>query len=422
MFALVDVNNFYASCEMIFRPDLADRPVIVLSNNDGCVISRNALAKQAGIAMAAPYFMIQESVRQHGIEVFSSNYALYGDMSSRVMSLLEELAPRVEIYSIDEAFIDLHGVSHCMSLEQFGHQLRDRVRKEAHLKVGVGIACTRTLAKLANYAAKRWPQLGGVVDLSDSTRQRKLLARVPVEEVWGVGRRISQRLRQLGIETALQLAESPAPLIRKHFSVVLERTVRELRGESCLAAEEVPSAKQQIVCSRSFGSRTDDYQAVRQAVCAWAERAAEKLRKEKQYCRQVAVFLRTSPHAADGRYYANQASGQLLTPTNDTREIIRLATEGLDRIWRDGYRYIKTGVILSDFFSQGVAQLDLFDEHRPQANGERLMKLMDEINQRGKGKLWFAGQGIVKPWTMKREMLSPTWTTRWSDIPVARIK
>ncbi|MDU5192574.1 MAG: DNA polymerase V subunit UmuC, partial [Mixta calida] len=251
MFALVDVNNFYASCEMIFRPDLADRPVIVLSNNDGCVISRNALAKQAGIAMAAPYFMIQESVRQHGIEVFSSNYALYGDMSSRVMSLLEELAPRVEIYSIDEAFIDLHGVSHCMSLEQFGHQLRDRVRKEAHLKVGVGIACTRTLAKLANYAAKRWPQLGGVVDLSDSARQRKLLARVPVEEVWGVGRRISQRLRQLGIETALQLAESPAPLIRKHFSVVLERTVRELRGESCLAAEEVPSAKQQIVCSRS---------------------------------------------------------------------------------------------------------------------------------------------------------------------------
>ena len=421
MFALVDVNNFYASCEMIFRPDLAGRPVIVLSNNDGCVISRNALAKQAGIAMAAPYFKIQESVRQHNIEVFSSNYALYGDMSSRVMCLLEALAPRVEIYSIDEAFLDLRGVSHCMSLAQFGHQLRDQVGRETHLKVGVGIARTRTLAKLANYAAKRWPRTGGVVDLSDSARQRKLLALAPVEEVWGVGRRISQRLQQLGIETALQLADTPAALIRKHFSVVLERTVRELRGESCLAAEEVPSAKQQIVCSRSFGSRTDDYQAVRQAVCAWAERAAEKLRGEKQYCRQVGVFLRTSPHATDGRYYANQANGRLLTPTNDTREIIRLATEGLDRIWRDGHRYIKTGVMLSDFFSQGVAQLDLFDEHRPPANSERLMQAMDAINQRGKGKLWFAGQGIIKPWAMKRDRLSPTWTTRWSDIPVARI-
>lgn len=420
MFALIDANNFYASCETIFRPDLKGKPVVVLSNNDGCVISRNAEAKQLGIAMAVPYFMIQDRVRQYGIEIFSSNYALYGDMSHRVMSVLERLAPRVEIYSIDEAFIDLSGVSHCMSLTQFGHNLQHQVLKETHLNVGVGIAPTRTLAKLANYAAKRWRKTGGVVDLSDRQRQRKLLALAPVDKVWGVGRRISARLNLLGIETALQLAETPSSLIRKHFGVVLERTQRELRGEPCLAAEEVPCARQQIVCSRSFGSRTADYQAVREAVCAWAERAAEKLRYEKQYCRQVAVFLRTSPHAVDGRYYGNQATGQLLTPSNDTREIIRLATQGLDHIWRDGYRYLKTGVILSDFFSQGVAQLDLFDEHGPQANSERLMQVMDLINQRGKGKLWFAGQGIEKPWAMKRERLSPAWTTRYTDLPIVK--
>ena len=311
------------------------------------------------------------------------------------MSLLEELAPRVEIYSIDEAFIDLHGVSHCMSLEQFGHQLRDRVRKEAHLKVGVGIACTRTLAKLANYAASAGLS-SAAWSIFPTARASALLARVPVEEVWGVGRRISQRLRQLGIETALQLAESPAPLIRKHFSVVLERTVRELRGESCGSGRGAvgEAADRLLALVRQPHRRLSG--GTSGGVRTGGARGGETAQGEA-VLPPVAVFLRTSPHAADGRYYANQASGQLLTPTNDTREIIRLATEGLDRIWRDGYRYIKTGVILSDFFSQGVAQLDLFDEHRPQANGERLMKLMDEINQRGKGKLWFAGQGIVKP-------------------------
>lgn len=420
MFALVDVNSFYASCETVFRPDLRGVPVVVLSNNDGCVIARSAEAKAIGIKMGAPYFKMKEDIQRHKVKVFSSNYALYADMSNRVMTTLEEMAPSVEIYSIDEAFMNLSGVSNCMSLEQFGRDARARVMKETHLTVGVGIAPTKTLAKLANHAAKKWKKTGGVLDLSDQQRQRKLMSMVPVEDVWGVGRRISKTLNLMGIETALHLAECTPSFIRKNFNVVLERTVRELNGEPCLAIEEVMPTKQQIVCSRSFGSRITDYQEMRQAVCAYAERAAEKLRGEKQYCRQIAVFLRTSPHAANEQFYGNQAGGTLLTPSNDTRDIVRIAMESLDRIWIDGHRYMKAGVMLGDFFSQGIAQLNLFDEYRPRMGSEALMGVIDELNQSGKGKVWFAGQGINKSWAMKREMLSPAYTTRFADLPVAK--
>lgn len=335
------------------------------------------------------------------------------------MTTLEAMSPAVEIYSIDEAFLDLSGVSFCQPLEDFGHDVKDRVWRETHLRVGVGIAPTKTLAKLANYAAKKYPGTKGVVDLSQTERQRKLMALVPVEEVWGVGDRMSKKLHQLGINTALQLAESSTWVMRKHFNVVLERTVRELRGEPCLELEEV-AAKQQIVCSRSFGTRITDYNEMRQAVCQYAERAAEKLRQEKQYCRQIAVFVKTSPHAENEACYGNQASGQLLTPTNDTRDIVRVATDALDRIWLDGYRYMKAGVMLGDFFSQGVAQLQLFDPCGPRANSEALMQVIDRINQQGRGTLWFAGQGTEKRWAMKREMLSPAYTTRFADLPVVK--
>lgn len=420
MFALVDVNSFYASCETVFRPDLKGVPVVVLSNNDGCVIARSAEAKAIGISMGAPFFKLKEALRQHRVQVFSSNYALYADMSLRVMTTLEEMAPAVEIYSIDEAFLNLSGVSFCQPLEAFGRDVQARVEQETHLRVGVGIAPTKTLAKLANYAAKKYHGTKGVVDLSLPERQRKLMALTPVEEVWGVGGRIGKKLKQMGIENALQLADSSAWVIRKHFNVVLERTMRELRGEACLELEEMTPAKQQIVCSRSFGVRLTDYAEVRQAVCQYAERAAEKLRQEKQYCRQIAVFLKTSPHAENEPYYGNQAMGQLLTPSNDTRDIVRIATEALDRIWLDGYRYMKAGVMLGDFFSQGVAQLHLFDAHGPRANSEALMQVVDKINRAGRGTLWFAGQGIEKSWAMKREMLSPAYTTRFSDLPIVK--
>ncbi|MGK3131173.1 translesion error-prone DNA polymerase V subunit UmuC [Pantoea sp. C8B4] len=420
MFALVDVNSFYASCETVFRPDLRGKPVVVLSNNDGCVIARSAEAKAINVPMGAPYFKLKDEFRRHKVQVFSSNYALYADMSNRVMTTLEDMAPAVEIYSIDEAFMNLTGVRNCRVLEDYGREIRARVKQETHLTVGVGIAPTKTLAKLANHAAKKWTKTGGVLDLSSLERQRKLMALVAVEDVWGVGRRISKKLNAMGIITAKDLSEQSTYIIRKHFNVVLERTVRELRGEPCLGLEEFAPTKQQIVCSRSFGSRITEYQDMRQAVCAYAERAAEKLRSERQYCRQIAVFVRTSPHAVGETFYGNQAMGNLMTPSSDTRDIVRVAMESLDRIWLDGCRFMKAGVMLGDFYSQGASQLNLFDEFKPQANSEALMRVVDGLNQSGKGKLWFAGQGVNKTWAMKREMLSPAYTTRFSDLPVAR--
>ncbi|MBD8165202.1 translesion error-prone DNA polymerase V subunit UmuC [Erwinia persicina] len=420
MFALVDVNSFYASCETVFRPDLRGKAVVVLSNNDGCIIARSAEVKKLNIPMGAPYFKLKDQIKQHNIHVFSSNYALYADMSHRVMTTLEQMAPAIEIYSIDEAFMDLTGVRHCRILDEFGREIRERVRRDTHLTVGVGIAPTKTLAKLANHAAKKWTKTGGVLDLSDVERQRKLMGLVAVEDVWGVGRRISKKLNTLGIFTAKDLSEQSTSTIRKHFNVVLERTVRELRGEPCLTLEDLTPARQQIMCSRSFGSRITEYDEMRQAVCAYAERAAAKLREDGQYCRFISVFLRTSPHAEGEVFYGNQAAGTLLTPSNDTRDILRVATEALDRIWVEGHRYMKAGVMLGDFFSQGVAQMNLFDAPPSPLNSEALMGVIDGLNQSGKGKVWFAGQGIEKAWAMKREMLSPAYTTRYADLPVAK--
>lgn len=420
MFALVDVNSFYASCETVFRPDLRGKPVVVLSNNDGCVIARSPEAKKLQVPMSAPYFKLKDEFRKHGVHIFSSNYALYADMSNRVMTTLEGMAPAVEIYSIDEAFMNLDGMSRIEPLEDFGRRVRERIKQETHLTVGVGIAPTKTLAKLANHAAKKWSKTGGVLDLSNIERQKKLMALVPVEDVWGVGRRISKKLNAMGVITAKDLSEQSTYIIRKHFNVVLERTVRELRGEPCLELEEFAPTKQQIVCSRSFSSRITEYNYMRQAVCSFAERAAEKLRNERQYCKQIAVFVRTSPHAEGEVFYGNQASRKLLTPSNDTRDIIRVAMDALDDIWVDGHRYMKAGVMLGDFFSQGVSQLNLFDEYRPQPNSEALMRVIDGLNQSGKANLFFAGQGIERSWAMKREMLSPAYTTRFADLPVVK--
>ena len=417
MFALCDVNSFYASCETVFRPDLKGRPVVVLSNNDGCVIARSAEAK-AIVKMGEPYFKQKEQFRRHGVICFSSNYELYADMSNRVMTTLEELSPRCEIYSIDEAFCDLTGVRNCRDLTEFGREIRETVLSRTHLTVGVGIAQTKTLAKLANHAAKKWQrQTGGVVDLSNFEKQRKLMAALPVDEVWGVGRRISKKLEAMGIKTVLQLADTDIRFIRKHFNVVLERTVRELRGEPCLGLEEFAPVKQEIVCSRSFGGRITEYHEMRQAICSYASRAAEKLRGEHQYCRFISAFVKTSPFALNEPYYGNSASVKLLTPTQDSRDIIAAATRCLDAVWKDGHRYQKAGVMLGDFYSQGVAQLNLFDDNAPRQNSGKLMEVLDHLNAKnGRGALYIAGQGIQAAWQMKREMLSPRYTTRYSDL------
>ena len=417
MFALCDVNSFYASCETVFRPDLSGRPVVVLSNNDGCVIACSAEAKQLGVKMGAPYFKQKDLFRLYGVVCFSSNYELYADMSSRVMSILEELSPRVEIYSIDEAFCDLTGVRNCRDLTDFGREIRATILQKTHLTVGIGIAQTKTLAKLANHAAKKWQQqTGGVVDLSNRERQRKLMAALPVDEVWGVGRRIGKKLDAMGIKSVLDLADTPTDVIRKHFSVGLERTARELRGEPCLGFEEFAPVKQQIICSRSFGERLTDYNAMREAICAYAARAAEKLRGEHQYCQFISTFIKTSPFAPNEPYYGNSASINVLTPTQDSRDIINAATGGLLVIWREGLIYQKAGVMLGDFFSSGVAQLNLFDDNAPRPHSAELMTVVDRLNKKGRGTLWFAGQGIEQQWQMKREMLSPRYTTRFTDL------
>ncbi|HFK3785775.1 TPA: translesion error-prone DNA polymerase V subunit UmuC [Klebsiella oxytoca] len=416
MFALVDVNSFYASCEMVFRPDLRGRPVVVLSNNDGCVIARNHEAKLLEIPMGAPYFKMKSQFERHQVAVFSSNYALYGDMSQRVMTLLEELSPPVYQYSIDEAFVNLSGIHRTEKLEAFGRHVRSTLLQCTGLTVGVGIGPTKTLAKLANYAAKRWPKFEGVVDLSLQARQRKLLAKVAVGEIWGVGRRMAKKLNDMGITTALELAEMPASLIRKHFSVVMERTVRELRGESCLEPEEYMPTKQQIISSRSFSQKVSEYGPMREAICSHAVRAAERLRAQHQYCRYVSVFLKTSPFAGNDVYYGNDAGTEIHIPTQDSRDIVAAAVKCLETIWREGHRYQKCGVMLGDFFSRGVAQLGLFDDYRPRANSEQLMEVLDFVNRREKGRLWFAGQGITRSWEMKRHRLSPAYTTRFSDL------
>lgn len=423
MFALADVNSFYASCESVFRPDLRGKPIVVLSNNDGCVISRNGPAKLQNIKMGMPWFQLKHAQLTEKVHVFSSNYELYASLSNRVMAHIEEMAPRVEQYSIDEMFLDISGIDSCIDYEVFGHQLREHVKSGTGLTIGVGGGPSKTLAKSAQWASKEWPQFRGVLVLTPNNRRRteKLLSLQPVAEVWGVGNRIAKKLATMGITTALQLAQANPSFIRRNFSVVLERTARELNGESCISLEEAPPAKQQIICSRSFGERISTYESMRQAVCQYAERAAEKLRGERQYCCHISVFVKTSPFAINEPYYGNVASERLLTPTRDTRDIIAAAMKALDRIWREGHRFAKAGIMLNDFTPTGISQLNLFDEVQPHADSDQLMKVLDQINHSGMGKVWFAGRGIAPEWQMKREMLSPAYTTRWSDIPIARI-
>ena len=417
VFALVDCNNFYASCEKLFRPDLKDTPIVVLSNNDGCVVARSREAKLLGIKMGVPVFQIKAEMQRHGILAFSSNYALYADLSSRVMRTLEEMAPRVEVYSIDEAFLDLTGIESVISLVEFGQQVRERIGHWIGITVCVGIAPTKTLAKLANHAAKKYPATQGVVDLTNPDRQRRLLALVPVDDVWGVGRRLSKRLNALGITTALDLANASPRAIRDQFSEVLERTVRELNGESCIELEEIPPTKKQIVCSRSFGEKVTHFELLREAVCEYATRATEKLRKEQQQAKVMTVFIRTSPFKDNEPQYSNSASGELLIPSCDTRDFIELANHLLKRIWKDGFRYAKAGVMLSDFYDPGMFQPGLFDDISTRSNSQQLMSVLDTINQSGAGKVFFAGQGTKKDWSMKREHLSPAYTTRWDQLP-----
>ena len=329
---------------------------------------------------------------------------------------------RFEQYSIDEMFLDIRGIDSVINFEAFGLQLREHVGNGTGLTIGVSMGLMKTLAKSAQWASKEWPQFRGVLALTQDNPRRtaKLLSLQPVEELWGVGNRIAKKLKFMGITTALQLSLTSPTFIRKNFNVVLERTVRELNEEPCISLEEAPPPKQQIVCSRSFGQRITDYDELRQAICQYAERAAEKLRGERQYCRHISAFIKTSPFAVNEPYYGNVATEILNTPTRDTRDIIAAAVKALDRIWISGHRYAKAGIMLNDFSPNGVSQLNLFDEVQPRPHSDELMKVLDSINHSGLGRVWFAGRCIAPEWQMKREMLSSAYTTRWKELPVAR--
>ncbi|WP_312956447.1 translesion error-prone DNA polymerase V subunit UmuC [Pseudomonas songnenensis] len=416
--ALIDCNSFYASCERVFRPDLRRTPIVVLSNNDGCVIARSAEAKQLGIKMGVPYFQIRRDLERWGVVVFSSNYALYGDMSERVMTVIESLVPAVEVYSIDESFADLTGVP---DVEVLGRRIRAEVLRSTGIPVGVGIGGTKTLAKLANHSAKRWQkQTGGVVDLLDPVRRDKVLRVTDVGDVWGVGRRMTEHLNRLGIRTAWDLASADAWTLRKKFSVVIEKTARELRGTPCLDLEEVASPKQEICCSRMFGKRLRELEPIKDAVAAYAARASEKLRAQQSMCKRVRISIRTGMFNPDEPKFAKGVVCELPYPTNDTRYIIRAAIAGLEHIYRDGFSFSKAEVLLMDLCQRGEYTDDLFAQTQPAAS-ERVMGVLDAINAKWGRNTLRPGRLTTAPdWGMRREMMSQSFTTRLDQLWVVR--
>lgn len=415
VYALVDCNNFYVSCERVFNPRLRGRPVVVLSNNDGCIISRSEEAKAVGIKMGAPVFQAQDIIGAHKVEVFSSNYSLYGDMSHRVMETLREFTPDVEVYSIDEAFLHLSGFRH-EKLTATGTEMRETVRRWTGIPISVGIAPTKTLAKIAVQIAKKSNKAHGVVNLFGSPYTDAALARVPVEEVWGIGRNRARLLKGAGIKTARDLRSADDRWIRSRMSVAGLRIVHELRGTSCLPLEECPSSKKSITVSRSFGCAVETLAEVREAVACYVSKAAEKLRSGRLAARVLMVFLATN-RFSDAPQYAPSVIINLPVPSDLTPELIRYAHEGVERVFRPGYQFKKAGVMLFDLVPASPAQGGLFDRI-DRARARRVMAAIDAINARmGAGTIRCASIGFnPKRWQTRLEKRSPRYTTNWREL------
>lgn len=418
VFALIDCNAFYCSCERICQPALKRKPVVVLSNNDGCVIARTAEVKALGIPMGAPYFKVRDQLAAAGVVVRSSNYTLYADISNRVMTVLASMLPGIEVYSIDEAWGDMTGVQE--DLIEYGKRIRARLLQWVGMPVGVGISTTKTLAKLANWAAKKWPATGGVVDLTDPARQERLLRIADVGEVWGVGRRLAARLRPLGIQTAWDLAQYDIGSLRKHFGVTLERTARELRGISCIGLNEGPPPKQAICSSKMFGHKLRDLAPIQEAMATYVTRAAEKLRQQHSLCGALQVTVQTQYHNPDLPRYAGTVTCALPTPSDDTRDLLAIAMRGLQQIYKPGYAYSKCAVLLLDLSQRGEVTPDLFAP-APRRGAERLMSIVDQINKReGRGTLRLGRVPAEPDWGMRRDMLSRAYTTDWDELIAVR--
>ena len=426
MFALVDCQNFYCSCESLFDPRLRGRPVVVLSNNDGCVIARSAEARKLGIKMGAPAFQWREHCRGHQVKMLSSNYTLYGDMSRRVMSVLADLAPDIEIYSVDEAFLRLDGlglVDGPAGLEAFGRRLRHTVGRWTGIPVGVGLGPTKTLAKAANRAAKADPARGDVHLLDPATAGgEETLARMACADVWGIGRRLATKLAALRVHSALDLARANRAVVRRRFGVVVERIVLELEGVSCLELEEVAPPRQNLCCSRSFGELTGDPVQLAEAVATHATRIGEKLRREGQAASYLSVSLHTDRHRPDLPQASPSAGRELSTPTSFTPVLVATAHELLRGLHRPGFRYKKAGVLALGLVPEAAAQTHLW-EHPDREREQRLMATLDAVNARfGRGTLRPAAAGFDqrKPWRMRSENRSPDYTTCWAALPTAR--
>lgn len=435
MYALVDVNNMYVSCERVFRPALVGRPVVVLSNNDGACIARSNEAKALGVEMAQPWFQVRHLERSAGLIALSANFELYGDMSNRMMSLAAEFAPRQEIYSIDECFLDHDGVRD--DLLGSGRQLRAKVLRWTGLPTSVGFGPTKTLAKLANHVAKTAdrkpgsypPALAQVCHLGQMTpcELGAVMRRTEVGAVWGVGRKTTARLKAGGIHTVFDLVQADTASLRREFSVVLEKTVVELRGTRCLDVDDAPSPNQQIMCSRSFGEPVRELAALGEVVSQFASRVAEKLRQQHSEAAAVQVFITTSPFRPRDRQHSAGVTLPLLRPTADTRRIVQAALQVLEGIYRPGFDYVKAGVMLVDLRPAGQTQgeLALFYEpahlEREQRNDGRLMGAMDALNRRfGKGAIAVASAlepVAARGYESKRERMSPRYTSRIEEIP-----
>ncbi len=431
MYALVDGNNFFVSCERVFRPSLNGLPVVVLSNNDGCAIARSNEAKVLGIAMGAPWFKIRHMAESDGLVALSANFALYGDLSDRMMSLAAGLGPAQEVYSIDESFIDMTGVRG--DLVERSHKIRSRILQWVGIPCGIGIGTTKTLAKLANHIAKTaerkpgsYPEhLAQVCNLSALAPAEldAVLAATPVNEVWGIGRQITKQLTQAGIHTVLDLVRLDPAMVKRRWSVILERTVREMQGMPCIDLDHAPAPKQEIACTRSFGHPITELKDLNEAVTEFASRAAQKLRKQSSTTSQVLVFIRTSPFRKDPQY-SRSTTVPLRRPSADTAVIVQAALAGLKAIYQPGFNYAKAGVMMLDLQSNTVQQGELDLQADEAKDRSRLMSALDGINDRyGRGTVLMASAGLAgdkRAWSMKQERRTPGYTTRLEDMPVAR--
>jgi DNA polymerase V len=413
IFALVDCNNFYASCERVFDPTLKKRAIVILSNNDGCIVARSNEAKSLGIPMGVPVFEQKAVIKKHNVAVFSSNYQLYGDMSKRVMDSLGLFTPDMEVYSIDEAFLRLDYLQP-RNLFEYCKTIREKILQWTGIPVSIGIGPTKVLAKVANHVAKKQTDVG-VYDIRSQHNQDAILKSMDIKKIWGVARRWSERLNSMGIYKASELRDASPSIIRKHLSVVGERILRELRGQSCIDLENIQPRKN-IMSSKSFGKLLTKKEPIEEALSNYTARACEKLRKQNSRAQAVHVFVQTNGFRETDRQYNNSITHTLTTPTSDTRIIIEAAKFCLSRIYKHGYRYKKTGIMLLDLIPVSLEQKQLFVDfdHR---QSDHLMSIVDRVNkEQGSDTLFFGAQGVNREWKMRCGSRSPRYTTQWDEL------